>query len=132
MLVRWFLLGCGLCVLGLLVGCAAKPVKVSGTVELDGQPLKEGKITLLGEGGATPEGPFDIKDGKFEGEAKPGKKRVEIRAYKMGQPTKMGDKVIEASPENYLPAEYNTESKLTTEIGADGALNPSSFKVKSQ
>jgi hypothetical protein len=129
-MARWLLLGCVLSIPCLLVGCTTKPVAVSGTVELDGQPLKDGKITLIGEGGVPPEGPFDIRDGKFEGQVTPGKKKVEIRAYKMGQPTKMADKVIEATPENYLPARYNSETKLTAEV-SNGGMSPSKFEVKS-
>jgi len=106
-------------------------VSVSGTVDLDGKPLPEGTITLLGEGGTAPV-KFDIKEGKFEGMATPGKKRVEVRAFKTGKPTKMGPEVIEATPENYIPAAYNTESKMAAEVGAGGGLNPSKFEVKSK
>jgi hypothetical protein len=98
-------------------------------VNLDGKPLPDGSIMLLGDGEAPANLP--IKDGKFAGEAKPGKKRVEIRAYKMGQPTKMGDQVIEASKENFLPSEYNSASKITGEVTAEG-ISPSTFEVKSK
>jgi len=127
---RWFLLGCLCGALGCLLGCstAAKPIPVSGTVNLDGQPLAEGQVTLLGEKTA-PE-TFTVKAGSFQGEAKPGKKRVEIRAFKLGKPTKMGDTEIEATPENYIPAKYNTESTLTAEVAA-GGLNPNKFDVQS-
>ncbi len=74
---------------------------------------------------------LDVIDGKFEGKASPGKKRVEIRAYKLGQETKMGEKVIPAQKENYLPASLNTQSKLTAEITASG-VNPNKFDVASE
>jgi hypothetical protein len=116
-----------------LVGCsgsAAKPVTVSGTVELDGKPMPEGTITLAGEGGTVP-ATIDIKDGKFEGKATPGKKRVEIRAFRLGKSTKMGEEVIEAGPENYLPAAYNTQSKITADV-SDAGISPDKFEVKSK
>jgi len=98
---------------------------VSGLVYLDGMPLKEGSLILLGEGGLPPE-MFAVKDGKFEGQAKPGKKRVEIRAFRPGKDTQMGDKIIPGSPENYLPERYNTSSTITAEVTAEG-INPSKF-----
>jgi len=125
-------LGCFVCVL-VLTGCTqgrTEPLAVSGTVDLDGKPLAEGTVTLAGEGGGVPE-TFNVSSGRFEGKATPGKKRVEIRAFKLGKTTKMGDEVIEASPENYLPARFNSESKLTAEVTASG-LNPSKFDVQSK
>jgi len=134
-MARRFVLGCSLLVLGVLLGCSGSKsrfkdaVSVSGTVNLDGQPMPDGTITFIGEGGATEQVP--VKDGKFQGGVTPGKKRVEIRAFKLGKPTKMGDQVIEATPENYIPATYNTDSKITAEV-AGGAINPSTFEVKSK
>jgi len=123
-------LGFSLAVL-LALGCSkAKPVSVSGTVYLDGQLLKEGSINLVGEKGTTPES-FEIKEGKFEGQALPGKKRVEIRAFRQGKPTKMGDVVIEGSPENYIPERFNTSTTLTAEVSASG-INPNKFEVQSK
>jgi len=136
-MIRWLSPGCAIalfCALVFLTGCSGpkdKPVSVSGTVDLDGKPLSEGTITLLGEGGTAPT-KLDIKEGKFEGMATPGKKRVEIRAFRPGKATKMGTETIEAGPENYLPAAYNSESKMTAEVGAGGGLNPSKFEVKSK
>ncbi|OAI39997.1 hypothetical protein AYO40_00890 [Planctomycetaceae bacterium SCGC AG-212-D15] len=67
----------------LLGGCAPQaesPVSVHGKVTLDDKPLAAGKISfvVLGE----PPVVLDIKDGAFTGQVKPGKKRVEIRAYR--------------------------------------------------
>ncbi len=132
-MARRFSLICTFIALGFLSGCSgskAKPVPVSGTINLNGKALSEGSITLAGEGGAIPE-TFEVKDGKFAGEALPGKKRVEIRAYRPGKATKMGNEVIEATPENYLPSQYNTESNISAEVGASG-LNPSTFEVKAK
>src|ERR1700758_4058464 len=112
-MARWLILGCILCTVCCLVGCSSKPqpVAVTGTVELDGQPLDDGSITLFPDGGGAAE-KFTVKNGKFEGQALPGKKKVEIHAFKQGEPTKMGDKIIPAPLVNYIPAKYNTESKI--------------------
>jgi len=78
------------CVLGALCslgGCKAKetPVSVSGTVNLDGKPLDDGTLTLAGESGSTPD-TLPVKNGKFEGQVKTGKKRVEIRLSAPARP----------------------------------------------
>src|SRR5947209_15511095 len=132
-MARWFVLVCVLVALVPLAGCGGggpKPVAVSGTVDLDGKPLDDGQVTLVGEGGAVP-GTFPVKDGKFDGQAKPGKKKVEVRAFKAGKATKMGDMEIPATPENYLPARFNTETTLTAEVTASG-LSPNKFEVQSK
>jgi hypothetical protein len=113
-----------------LTGCGSNPVAVTGTVSLDGNPLPEGTIAFFDEAGGAPE-QFPIKAGKFEGKVLPGKKKVEIRAFKMGEPTKMDDKIIEASPVNYLPPRYNTESQLKAEVTSSG-VEPNSFKLDSK
>jgi hypothetical protein len=125
-LLGWFLL-----TLVCHVGCGPSqpvPVPVSGTVELDGRPMKAGKIVLAG-GGETP-AELDVTDGKFEGKATPGAKKVEIRAFKLGTETKMGDTVIPAPQINIIPARYNDQSTLKAEV-SDAGINPSKFEVKS-
>jgi hypothetical protein len=132
-MTRWFLLGSFLCVVCFLGGCEPskpKPITVSGTVNLDGKPLPDGSISLIGTAGEVPVS-IPIKEGKFEGQATPGKKRVEIRADRMGKPTKMGDVVIEATPENYLPERFNSQSTLTAEVSASG-INPNTYEVQSK
>jgi hypothetical protein len=133
---RWL----SLSVLGLLLvlaGCGKKDpvgpksVKVGGTVKLDGQPMKEGDLTLFNSLGFPPD-KFAVKDGKFEGTAKVGKMRVEVRAYR--EPKKPATPIPSESkptPENFLPERYNTESTLTTEV-TEGGLAPADFDVKSR
>ena len=106
---------------------------VSGTVTLDGEPLAEGEIYFL-----TPaEGQVDIlsiENGKFEGEAKAGSRRVEIRAYKMEEaevPADMPGLELEPSKVNYLPAAYNTESTLTADV-SDSKPNEFTFELTSK
>jgi hypothetical protein len=132
-MARRFMLVC-IIGFGSIVGCGetvVQPVAVSGTVEMDGKPLAEGTLTLVAEGGTTPS-TLDIVNGKFDGKATPGAKRVEIRAFKMGEPTKMGDTVIEATKINIIPSQYNTESKIKAEVGANGGITPAKFEAKSQ
>jgi hypothetical protein len=114
----------------LLVGCsgssAEKPVKVKGVVTLDQKPLAEGEIIFRTAGAA----PFliPIKAGNFEGESLPGKKIVEIRAYKPGPPIAPMPGVPDAPGQvNYLPARYNDESKLEAEVTPKG---PNEFKFE--
>ena len=95
--------------------------EVSGTVTLDGQPMPEGEISFSAPG----KGPsiITIKDGKFTGKVGEGEKRVEIRMYRPGKPIMMGDQPSPTppEPENYLPAKWNADSKLTATITAAGA-----------
>jgi hypothetical protein len=125
-MARWFLLCCVLGTFCFLSGCSRDPqVTVSGTVEIDGKPLPDGNITLVGEPGVPPV-VLAVKDGKFEGRATPGKKRVEIQGLRPGK-LKMADKTYEVS-DNYLPARFNVHSTITAEVGADG-IHPAKFEV---
>lgn len=93
---------------------------VSGVVQLDGKPMEDGEIifTTLGE---LPQ-VLPVKAGKFEGQVGVGEKRVEIRAYKIGEPVMMDGKPVgEPVKTNYLPAKYNTESTLKAKVEASGA-----------
>lgn len=122
---------CGFALLALcfgFMGCStkeAKPVTVKGTVNLDKQPLKDGEIMFvdLAGGGSTA---LPIKDGVFSGDIKPGKKKVEIRAFRPVKGDNTGGGMykpgeVEASRgENYLPVRYNAESQTQEEIPAGG------------
>jgi hypothetical protein len=114
----------------LLGGCGGPPTaSVSGSVQVDGQPLKEGSINFVPEGGAGPTAGGTITDGKYQiGRAAGlwiGKNKVEIRANrKTGKkipnamaPGRFIDEQVEA-----LPPEYNTRSTLIKQVVA-GANN---------
>ena len=121
------MLGCGPKEVGPKV---AALVDVAGSVQLDGKPMAEGDIAFATLGG----GPaiIKIKDGKFEGKCSAGEKRVEIRAYRPGQPIMMdGKPTSDPIPENYLPAKFNTESTLTAKI-ATGGTKDLKFDVESK
>jgi hypothetical protein len=121
-----------------LIGCSRSlddlpREAVAGTVTMDGKPLPAGVIQFypMGEGSATTTAPNgEIKDGAFsiprEHGAVPGKYKVAIshaelkaaegKARKKGLPER--SKVL--GPEQ-IPAKYNTQTKLETEIKAGGA-----------
>jgi hypothetical protein len=131
-MARWFLLAAILYLIVFLPACSQSrpsPLHVQGTVNVDGKPLDDGSITLFGADGGAPD-EIPVKDGKFDGRATPGKKRVELRAFRMGKETKMGDTVMPATKENYLPPRLNTDSKLAAEVSATG-IDPSKFEVTS-
>jgi hypothetical protein len=131
-MARWLMVGGVLCVLACVTGCpgGSSDVPVNGTVAFkDGKALPDGQVTLIGEAGGAPE-VLTVKDGKFEGKATPGKKKVEIRAFKTGQMTNTDGKTVEGQV-NYLAARYNTQSKLTAEVSASG-LSPSKFEVEAE
>jgi len=129
----WYGVGLLLCVCLFAGGCAKKTTKmvpVSGTVTLDGQPLDDGDVTLVGDPGTVPDS-LPVKAGSFSGQAKPGKKRVEIRAFKTVKPPPTATGDVTETKENYIPAKYNTDSTTTAEV-TDSGLSPNKFEVQSK
>lgn len=119
----------GVLVLGLFItGCGPsgggpaplEQATVSGTVNLDGRPLADGMIVFTESGSAGT--PIPIKDGKFEGKAGVGEKRVEIVSFKEGKPVMMGDQEM-PNQENIIPARFNTETTLNATVGATGVTD---------
>lgn len=105
------------------------PVPVHGTVMLDDQPLPEGEI-LFKIPGQVPAF-TEIRDGKYSLQVKPGKKEVEVLAYRMGKDFDMGGVIIKGTKENYIPERYNTKTTLKAEITPEGP-NEFHFKVTSK
>lgn len=104
---------------------------VTGTVTLDGKPLKKGDISFESEDDATSglgsEG-TEIIDGKFELEARPGKKTIRISAIEeVGEADETGLKETKET----IPAKYNDESTLEEEVKAEGENN-FTFKLESK
>jgi hypothetical protein len=112
-------------------GSGEKTCSVDGTVTLDGQPLAEGRIYFV----TTKTGDLEIlpiAGGKFEGAVKPGSRRVEIRAYRQGEPrSPMPGMPPEAPIENYLPGRYNAQSTLNAEVKESGP-NQFTFALTSE
>jgi len=108
----------------------AKKHPVNGEVTLDGKPMADGIVYFKTV--ATGAIDFaDVKDGKFQGRAEAGQRRVEIFAFREGKPIQMGDQKTGATRENYLPAKYNTESTLTENV-QQGPSNRFEFKLESK
>ena len=105
--------------LAAFIGCGAGngKVPITGVVTFDGAPMPDGYITFTPEGGGTPEA-APIAAGKFELGVKPGPHRVEIEASHF-----VGEKnpIMGLQPrEQYVPAQYNSETTLRSEVNADG------------
>lgn len=103
---------------------------VAGTVLLDGEPMNEDdaeiSFAVQGEAPVT----LPIKAGKFEGKGPVGQARVEIRAWRKGEPVMMDGKPFGPPiKENYIAAEFNEQSKLSEKIEAAGAKSLK-FEVK--
>ena len=105
-----------------------KTASVSGTVTFDGQPLTEGTVYFK----TVATGSLDalaVKDGKFEGAAEVGDRRVEVNAFK----TKVvgtGEMKGEVK-ENLVHPRYNIDSTLTATVTEAGP-NTFKFEVKSK
>jgi len=100
------------------LGCGSETCKVTGTVTFDGQPLPEGDIIFNDVQGIHGPEPAKIKNGPFELRARPGDKRVEIRASR-----EVPEKRTPMGPyfEDYIPKWYNTQSELTAHLTAGSA-----------
>lgn len=102
---------------------------VRGTVTLDGKPLPVGVIYFKTiQTGALDS--VEIKEGKFEGQAQLGDRRVEICSYET-LPPQASDPMATASQKNTIPPKYNLESTLTANVTQDGP-NEFRFEVSSR
>jgi len=119
--------------LGLMVfvgGCGPSEPKtypVSGTVTWNGEPLPDGDIVFIDEAQEHLQDHGKIKNGKYEGRVKAGKKKVQILATKESGKF---DPAMGAVPRiQYIPLRYNGETTLKTEIKTEGE-NTFSFPLK--
>lgn len=113
-----FLSGCG--------NSEPKLVSVNGTVTLDGVPLADGFMYFKTiETGSMER--LEIKGGDFNGKALPGLRRVEIISN-VPKKVVIDGKTIEV-PDNIIHPSFNIDSKLTTQVVADG-VNTFKFEVK--
>jgi len=129
MYCRSLRIGC-LCLV-VLVGCGSGTSSVSGTVSLDGQPVKSGSITFVSTKSDAREGAV-IQDGKFQVELPPGKYRLELSGQKVvGRRTQKDfegkDETLEVTAELF-PAKFNINSQLIEEIQSGSQLLPLDLK----
>jgi len=120
----------------LLIGCSAnsngpRTYPVSGSVTLDGTPLKSGDIQFVPESPTEAPDAGVITDGKFSLKAKAGRKKVVITASRdiPGSTKKgaMGEDITEQ--EQYLPPQYNSSSGLSETVKE--GTNSFTFELKS-
>jgi hypothetical protein len=101
------LAGCG--------GSGPESIPITGTVTFDGQPIPTGNITLMAADGKIAPDAGSIVKGQFAFSAKPGLKRVEIQAERMGAPD---PEMKSPNRFQYIPAKYNAESTLRADVSA--------------
>jgi hypothetical protein len=123
--------------IGLMLGCSANSTTgtVTGTVTLDGEPLKTGNIRFDPADGRTSTSDAIIKDGKFTAKVPPGDKRVSISSPKVVGKKKMYDTpespVIDLTDE-ILPKRYNANSELKLTVKAGKQDPEPTFDLKSK
>jgi hypothetical protein len=110
------------CILLAGPGCGSGNVPVAGDVTYEGQPIDDGAITFVSQGGE-PEtkASCHIAGGKYKFEADrgpaPGKYRVEVTwLKKTGKKVPTGDGDPQDEKVQVLPAKFNVQSTLTAEV----------------
>ncbi len=105
----------------ILAGCSTGPAvgTVGGDVTLDGQPVKDGRISFTPLDGQGSTGGAAIVDGKFKAEVPVAKMKVEINGNKV-----IGKRKAYDTPESPLmdevveiiPPRYNFNSELSLDV----------------
>jgi len=90
--------------------------KVVGEVTLDGQPVKEGDITFSSDDPHIAPEAGKIVNGHYEIMAKPGVKKVDIRAARLSPTVK--NAFGTPMSQNIIPVRYNTATELTADVQA--------------
>jgi len=109
-LVGWFF----------VVGCRDGMSTASGTVTMDGEPVKTGTVTFVKQDGDVAREGAIIADGRFVAKLRPGDYKIELNSQKTtGTRTQKGfdgkDEVVELTAELF-PERYNAKTTLTTKI----------------
>jgi hypothetical protein len=111
-----------------VAGCGGSEAEVSGSVTVDGQPLKDGDIIFEAADGSITPAAGKIVDGTYALKVLPGPKKVRINA---SRPTKKPDPVMGAAArESMIAAEFNEQTRLTADIKG-GRQTGVNFEVKS-
>ena len=110
----------GLATLLVLAGCSEpKTAEVSGTVTVDGEPVKRGSISFFPTDGNAPTAGAVIKDGLYSTKVPITAMKVKISAPKVIGKRKLYDapdsKEVDVVEEG-LPAKYNKDTELTFEV----------------
>jgi hypothetical protein len=103
---------------------------VKGSITLDGQPMESGEVAFYTPG--LPPAVIPVTNGAFAGQACVGENRVRINLFsKEPNFVDMAGEQVEAPPKNLIAPQYNMETVLTAQVGAEGA-NEFKFEVTSQ
>ena len=105
---------------------------VKGTVTLDGAPLADGEVYFRDEAAAKGS-TMKVQNGQFEGKSEAGTYTVQVvslreEAAKADATGYVPDGPIKV---NIIPAQYNTNSKMTAEVKTSGP-NEYKFEVTSK
>jgi hypothetical protein len=121
--------------LSALAGCGSEGRAISGEVTVDGQPMEDGAILFVPDGGGSgrSEVGASIVNGKYSVEEgrgpKPGKYKVQIRWMKKTGKKFQGADGVEDEKVQALPPKFNTETTLTAEV--KGGKNTINFPLTS-
>ena len=118
-------------------GCGGSSVgNVRGEVTFDGQPLKEGVIRFVPEGGQGTTAEALITDGKFTEQMPVGTYQVQVSSPKLpkgmasSKEMKRGTVDEGVALEELIPGRYNLRTELKAEIKSGG--NEVRFDLKSK
>jgi hypothetical protein len=117
-----------LAILLFTAGCGdagPSPVKITGKVLLDGQPMSDGDIYFQSNDGRPPT-QTKVEAGDYSLQALPGEYRVMVHQYRDS-----GKKNVYGKPqmESTIPPRYNVDSELKATVTKDG---PNEFKFEVQ
>lgn len=131
----------GVALLGLAValvtGCGSSEPKrhaASGTVKYKGQPIPNGSVTFIPDGGDAIMGAAPIKDGKYEFPAATGLRAGKYKVA-VSYPDPKGTRAEAEAPgassdaKELIPAKYNEQTELKAEVTA-GGTNVFDFDLK--
>jgi len=102
---------------------------VSGTVTFKGEPVPEGNIAFLPDGGPGTGTSGPISKGEYSVRAPAGKYKVEITASKM-MPLPRGQTGMDGAKEEvqqYIPDRYNVKTELKADVPGQ---NPHNFTLE--
>ena len=126
-----------LCLVILLIsGCAEMPATVSGTVNIDGQPLPKGKLRFIPTAGGAhaiatiqPDGTFAVKTATRQG-VEPGTYQVRISAFSQVPGPTMSEAQIDKL--RLVPLKYWSETTSGLEFGIVKGANEFNIELTSQ
>lgn len=122
--------------LSAFTGCGSEGRAISGEVTVDGQPVEDGAILFVPDGGGADRsevgasivnGKYSVEDGRGP---KPGKYKVQIRWMKKTGRKYQGADGVEDEKVQALPPRFNTETTLTAEV--KGGKNTINFPLMSK